>query len=142
MVLGVFVVPIAIGFYLSALTRVDVAMIRTKRHAERVQARLLAESAFALAEARIADGRSVEDLDFQGELEGAGFYRCELAGEGSAQWLLLSGEVRGLQGTQEYHVIATLEARLRIDPTTQRPLGLIAVSVVYRLEPVARGAGP
>ena len=62
--------------------------------------------------------------------------RCEPAGEGSARRLALSGEVRGIQGAQVYHVIATIEARLRIDPATQRPIGLIAVSVVYRLEPI------
>ena len=116
--------PIVVALFLVALTREDIALRETQRREQRLQARLLAESALVLAQ---ATGQAQAGQPLSGELEGAGTYRLEAAAENPAPETLASlrdarlllsavGEVRG----HNRQVTAELKVRAR----AMQPLSL------------------
>jgi hypothetical protein len=90
MIVFVFLVPMAVMGVLMALTQLDIAFSETQRHRDRVQARLLAESAWAVAGA-LGSGAPREGI-----IDGAGTWRIEPAAGGSGLWRF-TGEVEGRQ---------------------------------------------
>jgi hypothetical protein len=126
---AVILLPFALFFFLLVMTRIEIANAATKRHERRVQARLLAESAFAEASAQIEAGK-FDVLNMPSGIIGAsGSYHVEgspaTPGEFKAVGTAFARTVRGT-----YHVIAEIDFRVSADSDS----GPEAIGLRYRIE--------
>jgi len=133
----VVMIPAAMALFLLVLTRVDIATAETKRQQQRVQARLLAESALAVFQTAPdgAGAKGARSLPMEGAVEGAGVWRVEMDKDGKT--LVARGEVTGGQpGGGEARVAS--EIRAEIVPAKQgaETAGLRLIGSSYERTPV------
>lgn len=137
----VALIPFAIFFYLLALTRLEVALGETKRHQQRVQARLLAESALAVARSkRLPDERATLALDgFRGSIAGVGDYVIEKAANTGGATLVFKAKGRAgvRQGSVLLNVHSEIDAALA-KPAVSGPAQFVLYDITYRIDAPAK----
>ena len=134
LVVFILMIPAAMTLLMLTLTRVELGMAEADRAENRLQARLLAESALALYQ---ADPGAT--LPIEGEIAGVGSYEV-VEGEGpeGARRLVARGRARGpsrhSDGTY-FLFIAEIELELAdpSDPRSARPVG--SRSRIEQIEP-------
>jgi hypothetical protein len=115
LVLFTVAIPAAIALFLLVQTRVMIAFAEAQRQQQRVQARLLAESALAVFQTRPAGVGANGDtaLPATGAIEGEGVWRLEMDKDGMT--LVARGEVDGgFPGYSRVRAACTIRARITL----------------------------
>lgn len=147
MLLAAFVIslPAALLLFLLALNWVDIAMREAKRNEQRVQARLLAESALAILNAQhdpVAPGAQPGHLIAEGEITLVGRYRITLGAEDEDGALVLcEGTVVNDDDLRPYEMKSFIRARISREAPDALPR-LEILEITYRVSPSPPSASP
>lgn len=129
-------IPIAMMLTLTTLTRVDISLAETRRHQQRVQARLLAQSALTLYQTSLT-GKNIEQLDetIEGVLEGFGTYHLSVdRGEAGNRSIKAHGAAAG----RNFQMIHEMDASALQSPDLRKVSTLMIHRSTQRLEQIPR----
>ena len=132
-------IPISMSLFLSILTRMEVALADTQRHQQRVQARLLAESALTLYASSAADGRG-DAVSLDGAIESVGRYRLTVTtgGEGRRTVHAEGSAPDKWMKTPRFDFFTEIVAEASEPPSAGEPPSLRILKFTQSVQPHAR----